>query len=76
MKLTSILSMVLLLSLFSCQKEDATPPIVEVFSPLSASSFDVLDYISVSGLATDESALEWVEIKLLNSGRKTNKKKN
>lgn len=59
--------MVLLLSLFSCQKEDATPPIVEVFSPLSASSFDVLDYISVSGLATDESALEWVEIKLLNS---------
>ena len=67
MKIKLILCIMVLLISFSCKKKDAIPPEISISSPLAMSSYDVLDYITVSGLVSDESNIEWVEIKLLNS---------
>ena len=66
MKIKWLWSCFIFLLIFSCKKEDSLPPELSVSAPLSMSSFDVLDNILVSGSASDESSIEWVEIKLLN----------
>ena len=66
MKIKWLWSCFIFLLFFSCKKEDSLPPELSVSAPLSMSSFDVLDNILVSGSASDESSIEWVEIKLLN----------
>ena len=59
--------LVLFMCFVSCDKDDSIPPIVVVNAPLSLSSFNVFDYITIQGKATDETNIEWVEIKLLNN---------
>ena len=59
--------LLLFLCFLSCDKEDTVPPVVVVNTPLSFSNFDVLDYITIQGKASDETNIEWVEIKLLNN---------
>ena len=54
MKIKLILCIMVLLISFSCKKKDAIPPEISISSPLAMSSYDVLDYITVSGLVSDE----------------------
>ena len=55
------------MSFISCDKEDVLPPILVVNTPLALSNFNVLEYISVQGSASDETNIEYVELKLLNN---------
>ena len=59
--------LLLFMCFVSCDKEDAIAPIVVVNTPLALSNFNVLDYITIQGNASDETNIEWVEIKLLNN---------
>ena len=67
MKLSGIFMIFLFMSFISCDKEDVLPPILVVNTPLALSNFNVLEYISVQGSASDETNIEYVELKLLNN---------
>ncbi|MDG2369801.1 MAG: hypothetical protein P8M12_04115 [Flavobacteriales bacterium] len=67
MKLSGIFIVFLFMCFISCDKEDVLPPSLVVNTPLALSNFNVLEYISVQGTASDETSIEYVELKLLNN---------
>jgi hypothetical protein len=62
------LSLLLLLTLFSCKKdEDVTAPKVTFTNPIENQSFTVYDYVNVKASVTDETRLEAVSVTLLDA---------
>lgn len=57
-----------ILFIISCKKDDETPPKLEIDTPINQQVYSYSDYIHVTGLARDETALATISYEIWNEG--------